>query len=399
MKTVVNFFWKITGLIILASVIPKVSFAQVPAAAGASPDAVKIKPDVHQQYAADINRALFKHDLRAIDSILAGKPDKASTGTYRKVATFLLENELDLQMAEKYATMAYELSKETYTHPSDDYDREIGPPNLSKASELMGSIAASEGDFVKATRYFTEKPDTPRSGSAKMEALYLLTVARSDQYATVKQKLESKVSSGNFSSEIKTSIQLVYNKENPGKAEGFEAYYNALKALYKGESDPVRNKELSGLKAQMMDRPSPEFSLFDTEGKQVTLSSLKGKVVVLDFWATWCVPCVASFPAMRRVMDKYKDDQDVVFLFVNTREKNKDIQSWIAKFKTEHNYSFRMLLDSDSKVVSSYGSIGLPTKVIIDKDGMIQFITMGFSGDSALVSELADMIELTKNAK
>ena len=122
-------------------------------------------------------------------------------------------------------------------------------------------------------------------------------------------------------------------------------------------------------------------------------------MVVLDFWATWCIPCVASFPAMQRVMDRYKDDQDVVFLFVNTRERDKDIKSWIAKFKTAHNYSFRMLLDSDSKVVDSFRSPGLPTKVVIDKNGMIQFTTIGYSGDEVLVSELPNMIELTKNAK
>lgn len=400
MKTIVNLSCKIKGFIILVLVIPAVSLAQVPTPAGTAPDTAKIKTDVRMQPAAALNKALFSHDLQTVDALLAGKPDKAKTGTYRRVATFLLENELDLQMAEKYAAIAYELSKETYAHPSDEYGRQIGPGNLSKASELMGSIAASKGDFVKAMQYFTETPDTPRAGSAKMEALYLLTVAHSDKYATVKQKLESKVSSGgDFGPEIKNAIQLVYNKENPGKAGGFEAWYNSLKALYKVEGDPARAEELSGIKAQMVSRPAPEFSMFDTDGKQVTLSSLKGKVVVLDFWATWCIPCMASFPAMQRVMGRYKDDPDVVFLFVNTMEKKNEIQSWITKFKTDHNYPFRMLLDSDSKVISSYGNSGLPTKAVIDKDGMIRFMTIGFSGDSELVSELQDMIELTKNAK
>lgn len=400
MKAIVNFLCKIMGFIVLALVIPVVSFAQEPTPAGNAPDAAKIKPDMRQQQALVFSKALFSHNLRVIDSMLSGKPDKARIGSYRRVATMLVENDLDMQTAQKYTTIAYDLSKEMYTHPSDEYEREIGSSNLSKSLELLGSIAAIKGDFAKAMQYFTETPDTPRSGSAKMEALYLLTVAHSDQYATVKQKLESKVSSTeNFDPEIKTAIQLVYNKENPGKTDGFEAYYNSLKASYKPENDPARIEELTRLKSQMMGSPAPDFSLFDTEGKQVALSSLKGKVVVLDFWATWCIPCVASFPAMQRVMDRYKDDQDVVFLFVNTRERDKDIKSWIAKFKTAHNYSFRMLLDSDSKVVDSFRSSGLPTKVVIDKNGMIQFTTIGYSGDEVLVSELPNMIELTKNAK
>jgi thiol-disulfide isomerase/thioredoxin len=395
MKAVANFFWKITGLITLASAIPMVSFAQVPGAAGSAPDTAKLKPNVLLQYM--IGRALAKHDLKTVDSVLAGKPDEARTGTYLRVAAYLLENDMDMQVAEKYATVAYHLSGEAYAHPSDEHDRTTALSNLSKASEMLGGIAASNNDFVKAMQYFTKVPNAGEAGSLKMEALYLLTVAHSDRYQTVKQKLESKVSSGDFSPEIKTTIQLVYNKANPGKAEGFEAYYNSLKALYKDESGGDNTSPR--LKDQMMADPAPEFSLFDTEGKRVTRNSLKGKVVVLDFWATWCMPCLASFPGMQQVVDKYKADQDVVFLFVNTLEKNKDVRLWIAKFKTAHKYSFRMLLDNDSKVVAAYKSMGLPTKVIIDKNGIIRFTTTGFSGDLALVSELAAMIELTKNAK
>lgn len=152
-------------------------------------------------------------------------------------------------------------------------------------------------------------------------------------------------------------------------------------------------------KGQMTNGPAPEFSLYDTDGKLVTGSSLKGKVIVLDFWATWCVPCQASFPAMQRVVNKYKADKEVVFLFVNTMERDKDVQSWIAKFKKEHSYSFRILLDKDNKVDAAFDVAGLPTKIIIDKSGMIRFTTMGFEGDSSLEKELISMIESTKNAR
>jgi thiol-disulfide isomerase/thioredoxin len=398
MKATANFFWKVMVLVGSILAASAVSFAQKPIAAGATPAAAEVKSDMQQQ-AFDFNKALFSHDLRAIDAILSGKPDKARLGLYRRAATVLLESGLDIQEAEKYATIAYELSGQMYAHPADEYEREVGSSNLSKALELLGSIAATKGDFVKALQYFTRTPDTPRAGSAKMEALHLLTVAHSDRYASVKPNLESKVSSGDFSPEIKAAIQIVYSKENPDKADGFEAYYNSLKASYKPENDPTRVEELSRLKGQMIGIPAPDFSLFDTDGKQVILSSLKGKVIVLDFWATWCVPCIASFPAMQRVLDKYKDDQDVVFLFVNTRERDKDIKSWITKFKAAHTYSFRMLLDNDSKVMDSFKSPALPAKAVIDKDGRMQFTTMGYSGDESLVSELSDMIELSKKAK
>ena len=150
------------------------------------------------------------------------------------------------------------------------------------------------------------------------------------------------------------------------------------------------------LQAQMTNDPAPEFSLYDTDGKLVTLSSLKGKVIVLDFWATWCRPCLASFPAIQHVSDKYKAEKDVVFLFINTMERNKDIQSWILNFQKEQAYTFRTLLDKENKVSSAYKATGLPAKVIIGKNGMIRFTSEGYSGYSALVNELPAMIELAK---
>lgn len=153
---------------------------------------------------------------------------------------------------------------------------------------------------------------------------------------------------------------------------------------------------LTELQAQMTNDPAPEFSLYDTDGKLVTLSSLKGKIIVLDFWATWCVPCLASFSAIQYVMDKYKADKDVVFLFVNTMERNKDIRSWNSDFQKEHAYSFKVLLDKENKVSAAYKATGLPAKVIIDKNGMIRFTTSGYSGYSALINELPAMIELVK---
>src|SRR5690606_41666590 len=79
-------------------------------------------------------------------------------------------------------------------------------------------------------------------------------------------------------------------------------------------------------------RPAPGFSLKDLDGKEVSLEDLKGKVVVLDFWATWCAPCIKSFPAMQMAVDKYKEDPEVAFLFINTWERQEDPAAAVKQF-------------------------------------------------------------------
>ena len=153
----------------------------------------------------------------------------------------------------------------------------------------------------------------------------------------------------------------------------------------------AKQKVLNEIKQTLGSLEAKDFALKDLNGNTVTLSSLRDKVVVLDFWATWCMPCRASFPAMQEAVTKYKDDKDVVFLFLDVWERgdNASILKNTAKFIADNKYSFHVLIDYEGKVTPDYKVDGIPDKFVIDKQGNVVF--MGHD-----ISNLAGIIESAK---
>ncbi|MEJ2110221.1 MAG: TlpA disulfide reductase family protein [Acidobacteriota bacterium] len=119
-------------------------------------------------------------------------------------------------------------------------------------------------------------------------------------------------------------------------------------------------------------QPAPQFTLRDLDGKTVSLDQYKGKIVILDFWATWCGPCRMSMPMLDAIQDQYKGK--LVLLAVNVNEP-KDI---VRDYVVNGNLGSRVLLDEDGSIGGLYGVIGIPTQVVIDQNGTVQFIESGF---------------------
>ena len=112
---------------------------------------------------------------------------------------------------------------------------------------------------------------------------------------------------------------------------------------------------------------SRNFSLpLLAQSTEQKLSDLRGSVVFLNFWATWCGPCRAEMPSMESLYNKYKE-KGFVMLAVNCGEKTEDVLT----FRDEYNFSFPIALDDDGKVSTSYGVQAIPTTFIIDRDGNI----------------------------
>lgn len=112
---------------------------------------------------------------------------------------------------------------------------------------------------------------------------------------------------------------------------------------------------------------APNFTLTDMQGEEVSLSQYRGKVVILNFWATWCPPCREEMPSMEELYQRTRD-QGLVMLAVNVEENGRQA---VRRFLDKTPYSFPILLDSERSVQSAYGVFRFPESFIIDRNGVV----------------------------
>jgi thiol-disulfide isomerase/thioredoxin len=122
---------------------------------------------------------------------------------------------------------------------------------------------------------------------------------------------------------------------------------------------------------------APEFSFTSKQGEFITLEDLKGRVVVLDFWGTWCKPCLMATPSLLRLHKKYADD-GVVFVGVAVRDQESDWAAYIDKNKMD----WPQFLDTNRKIVMPYLVTGYPTYIVIDADGILRARKTGYGSDT-----------------
>lgn len=165
----------------------------------------------------------------------------------------------------------------------------------------------------------------------------------------------------------------------------FEASLKAKMAEANFRREARIKRELLGAEQR---RPAGDFKLRDLSGKPVALPDFRGKVLVLDFWATWCGPCVGEMEEMKEAYEKYKNHPKVAFAAISIDED----KSLVAPYVNEKGYRFQ-ILHSDGAVESLYQTPPLPRLYIIDAAGNIRFRHDGYYKDGYYLKKLDWMIE------
>ena len=137
---------------------------------------------------------------------------------------------------------------------------------------------------------------------------------------------------------------------------------------------------------------APDFQLPNLVGQSISLSDLRGKPVFLNFWATWCGPCLHEMPFIQEIFEEWSD-KGLVILAIDIGEAPSKVRDFIQS----GNFSFPVLLDTNQNVALEYNVRGIPTTFLIDKDGIIQEMRVGsFSSTAEIEKSLSKIIPLVK---
>jgi DsbE subfamily thiol:disulfide oxidoreductase len=133
---------------------------------------------------------------------------------------------------------------------------------------------------------------------------------------------------------------------------------------------------------------APDFYFENREGESTSLGQLKGRLVLVNFWATWCGPCRSEMPFLQHLYEDWPEEELLV-LAINIQESSSDV----SQFLQSYGFSFTVLLDSKGNVARRYNVTGIPTTFFIDKEGVIQNVHVGSFQSQAEIEAILSKID------
>ena len=229
-------------------------------------------------------------------------------------------------------------------------------------------------DQIKSLRSL---PDDVRAKTTKEAALAIRALPASMGKLKLALYLASRATEGDFGhgtlQEVTTTLAEAVQQAPPeDKPTDSTAAYSELAQLVRYEhmqvslDSPQFKAAMAKLESDDAQRQQANFTLTDLQGKSWTLKDLKGKVVLVNFWATWCPPCRKEMPDLEALYNRYKDQGFVILALSEDEETNK-----VAPFIAEQKISYPILLDPGQKVNNLFQVEGIPKSFVYDRDGKL----------------------------
>lgn len=313
-------------------------------------------------------------------------------GSFANATGMCLSNSKDMAFTEQLNNISLKLARKLLTSSKPNPNWLTATQYRYMTREFASFCFLTAARVYEKTKSSAEALKIAEEGyqlsrfSKDLRKLYARLLVENDRAEEGMKMIDEMISSGKIPDELLAVHKKAFTKIK-GSEEGYEKYLSDMREKFLTQ---FKEKIISSL----IEKSAPAFTLNDLDGKKVSLSDFKGKIVILDFWATWCAPCKASFPLMKKALGKYSNT-DVEFLFVNTWERTGDPNENAKKYLKENNYPFHCVLDLDGKVASDFGISGVPSKIFIDKEGTIRYTAIGFEADT-MMEEIDAVVNLIK---
>lgn len=350
---------------------------------------------IHQQLFEYYAKAKNEKRALAHAKIVAGINNPWLPRETKELAAILTDNNLALDTAKMYAEKALSMVN-AYPFGVIRYFPEYGyiPSYVANRTALIeeqkGEILSIIGNIYARQQKYELAEQTLKEAMllAKNVAVYHNLAYLYEQ--TKRPKLA-------FDAYRKILLQMPVDTM---MLQRFKNAYVSFKGTESGFSDELsymrqewERQNISKLRATKINLSAPRFSnVYNMNGELVDPKTLENKVVVLDFWGTWCVPCIDGFPYMQKIYDQYKNRNDVVFMIMNSGSKNslQDAMEWVK----QHDFTFPVYYN-DRKLAEAFNVTTIPSTFVIDVEGKIRYKTVGFEGpimEAKLALAIKDVI-------
>jgi thiol-disulfide isomerase/thioredoxin len=337
--------------------------------------------------------------------------------TARSVLVVSLAKKNELKEAEKV------LAEYTRNEPKKLTERARMAGDLARAYKARKEFAAMEGHaaeaYSSAKKLLADASSQARGLDEILDAGILLVDAQrgSGGHDAALATLDDMLTAATMAQSSSFYYYAVDNKvrylADLGRRDEAKSFYNASIAnaqknfMSKETRDDAvarlrkrqKHYDLLGLKAPVMPTAHQWFP-----GKPKTLDDLRGKVVLLDFWATWCTPCLEAFPAIREWNEEFKGDGFEILGITRyygqvaglSADKDSEL-AHLKRFREMHNLPYDFVVMDSQSIQMAYGAMALPTAVVLDRKGVVRYIETGTS--LARLRDLRDAIERLLNEK